>query len=347
MEKFCNVGTFDAGVFTPGLSGAGAPGAAPMTMDAAGVASGGAFLVSELEKRDTLLRKPLDNFTYPRDININTGGGWVDYVSAQSIAYGITGGSGGGLVHAGGANGIPLVSASVEKGLYKAHIFAAGLRVMFVEMQKAAQIGRSLDQMLTDGIRKAYDKHMDQNVYTGIDEYGTTGLLNDPEATETAVAAGAAGSAQWAKKTPDEILADVNGALTANWAAAEYDETALPNHILIPYEQYTDILTRKVTELATETILDFLMKNNAAVKNGGSLYIGPTRWCKGAGTGGADRMAVYVNHSRFVSMDELVPLGRIMSGPNVANVCYDTAYMANISQVQLLYPQTVAYYDGI
>ena len=316
-------------------------------MDAAGVASGGAFLVSELEKRDTLLRKPLDNFTYPRDININTGGGWVDYVSAQSIAYGITGGSGGGLVHAGGANGIPLVSASVEKGLYKAHIFAAGLRVMFVEMQKAAQIGRSLDQMLTDGIRKAYDKHMDQNVYTGIDEYGTTGLLNDPEATETAVAAGAAGSAQWAKKTPDEILTDVNGALTANWAAAEYDETALPNHILIPYEQYTDILTRKVTELATETILDFLMKNNAAVKNGGSLYIGPTRWCKGAGTGGADRMAVYVNHSRFVSMDELVPLGRIMSGPNVANVCYDTAYMANISQVQLLYPQTVAYYDGI
>ena len=57
---------------------------------------------------------------------------------------------------------------------------------------------------------------------------------------------------------------------------------------------FANILTRKVTELATETILDFLMKNNAAVKNGGSLYIGPTRWCKGAGTGGADRMAVYV-----------------------------------------------------
>ena len=218
---------------------------------------------------------------------------------------------------------------------------------MFVEMQKAAQIGRSLDQMLTDGLRKAYDKHMDQNVYTGIDEYGTTGLLNDPEATETAVSTGAVGSTQWAQKDPDEILFDVNAALTANWAAAEYDETALPNHILIPYEQYTDILTRKVTELATETILDFLLKNNAATKNGGRLYIGPTRWCRGAGTGGADRMVVYVNNSRFVSVDELVPLGRVMSGPNVANVCYDTAYMANISQVQLLYPQTLAYYDGI
>ena len=347
MEKFQNTGTFDAGVFTPGLSGASAPGGAPMTMDAAGIASGGAFLVSELEKRDTLLRKPLDSFTYPRDININTGGGWVDYVSAQSVAYGLTGGSGSGAVHAGGANGIPIVNANVNKALYKAHMFAAGIRILFVEMQRASQIGRSLDNILTDGLRMAYDKHMDQNVYTGMEEYGTTGLLNDPEAVETTVSTGASGKTEWAKKTPDEILADVNAALTANWAAADYDPTALPNHILIPYEQYADILTRKVTELAAETILDFLMKNNAAVKNGGSLYIGPTRWCKGAGTGETDRMAVYCNHSRFVSMDELVPLSRVMSGPNVAEVCYDTAYMANISQVQVFYPQTLAYYDGI
>ena len=46
-------------------------------------------------------------------------------------------------------------------------------------------------------------------------------------------------------------------------------------------------------------------------------------------------------------MDELVPLNRIMSSPNVTNVCYGTAYMANISQVQVLYPQCIAYYDGI
>ena len=311
MNQFQNIGTFDAGVFTPGLSGGTAGGAGVPTMDAAGIASGGAFLVSELEKRDPLLRKPLTSYTYPRDININTGGGWVDYVSAMSVAYGITGGSGSGAVHAGGANGIPLVSANVDKGIYKAHVFAAALRVMFVDMQKANFVGRSLDQMLTDGLRTAYDKHMDQHVYMGLEEYGTTGLLNDPDAAETVVANGAKGSAKWADKTPEEILADVNAALMANWAAAEYDETAMPNHILLPYEQYSDILTRKVTELATETILDFLMKNNAAVKNGGSLYIGPTRWCKGAGTGKTDRMAVYVHNPRFLSMDELVPLNRV------------------------------------
>ncbi len=46
-------------------------------------------------------------------------------------------------------------------------------------------------------------------------------------------------------------------------------------------------------------------------------------------------------------MDELVPLSRIMSAPNVTNICYDTAYMANISEVQLMYGTTMLYVDGI
>lgn len=346
---FTNVGTYDAGVFTSGKGGAGVVSGVP-TMDAAGIASGGAFLVSELEKRDPMIRKPLTSFTYPRDININTGGGWVDYVSAMSVAYGITGGSGDGLVNAGGANGIPVVQASVDKGVFKAHVFAAALRIMFVDMQKSNFIGRSLDQLLQDGIRLSYDKHMDENIYVGLAKYGSTGLINNPDAVETTVednGATSGASTKWADKTPAQILADINTAITATWAAAEYDESAMPNHILIPYEQYTYILNTMVTDLATETIMDFVLKNNVAAKNGGSLFIGATKWCKGAGTSDSDRMVVYVNHERFVNVDELVPMSRVMSAPNVTNVCYDTAYMANVSEVQVLYPQTITYWDGI
>lgn len=344
MNKFTNVGTFDAGVVK--FAGAAPAGAVP-TMDAAGIASGGAFLVSELEKRDPMIRKPLTSVTYPRDIVIQTGGGWVDYVSAMSVAYGITGGSADSPVQAGGSNGLPIVQASVDKGLYKAHTFAVALRVMFQDMQRANFIGRSIDQLLQDGVRMAFDKHQDENIYMGLTQYGTTGLVNNPDATETTVAKGAANSTNWESKTPAEILNDVNTALTATWAAAGYDLDALPNHIIIPYEEYTYILTTPVTDLATETIYDYILKNNVANKNGGSLYIGATRWCQGAGTSGTDRMVVYVNNERFVKADELVPLSRIMSAPNVANVCYDTAYMANLSEVEVMYPQTITYWDGI
>lgn len=337
------MGTFNAAPIVS--KGAGANGT--FTMDAAGIASGGAFLTSELEKRDPLIRKPLSSITYPRDININVGGGWVDYISATSVSYGVTGGSENGPVAAGGANALPIVQASVDKGLWKTHVFATALRVMFVDMQKSNFIGRSLDQLLQDGVRLTYDKHMDANVYVGLSEYGTTGLVNNPDAVETTVANGAAGTATWKTKTPAEILADVNSAITAVWTAAEYDTEAMPNHILIPYEQYTYIMNTPVTALATETILDYIEKNNVAAKNGGSLYVGAVRWCKGAGTGNTDRMVVYVNHERYINVDELVPLTRAMTQPNATNFCYDTAYAANLSEVQVYYPQTIAYFDGI
>ena len=343
--SFTNVGTTNAGVFT--ASAGGAMTAVP-TMDAGGIQTGGAFLVSELEKRDPMIRKPLTSVTYPRDIVIQSGGGWVDYVSAMSVAYGLTGGAGASPVTAGGSNGIPVVQASVDKGVFKAHTFAAALRVMWQDMQRANYIGRSLDNLLQDGVRMAYDKHMDQNTYVGVEEYKTTGLVNHPDATETTAAAtGTSSGTAWSTKTPDQILSDVNTALLTVWAANGYDLSAIPNHILLPYEQYNYIMTTKVTDLATETIYDFLMKNNVAAKNGGDLFIGATAWCKGAGTGSSDRMVVYVNHERFVKEYELVPLSRIMSQPNVENVCYDTAYMANISEVQLFYPTSILYMDKI
>lgn len=340
-----NVGNYNGGTFV--MPRSAASDSAVPTMDAAGIQSGGAFLVSELEKRDMKIREPLTSVTYPRDVVLDVGGGWVDYASAMSVAYGIAGGSGSSPVTAGGANAIPVVQASLDKGIFKAHVFAAALRVMFVDMQKSNYIGRSLDQMLQKGVRLAYDKHMDENIYSGITEYGTTGLVNNADVTVTTAATGTGGDTEWSTKTPDEILKDINDALTATWAAAEYDEDAMPNHILLPYEQYTYILNSKVTDLATETILDFVQKNNIATKNGRDLFIAPTKWCKGAGVDSADRMVVYVNHEDYVKAEEFVPLSRIMTAPVVTSVCYDTAYMANVSELEVFYPQTMLYVDGI
>lgn len=348
--SFQNIGTFDAGVVKSNASPA--VGGVPV-MDAAGIASGGAFLVSELEKRDPVIRKPLTSFTYPRDIVIQSGGGWVDYVSAMSVGYGTTGGSGSSLVQAGGSNGLPIVQADVQKGIYKAHTVAMALRVMFQDMQRANFIGRSIDQLLQDGVRMTYDKHMDQNAYVGFEDYDTTGLVNNPAATETTVSQGASTKTNWVDKTPNEILNDVNTALTATWAQAGYDLDAIPNHILIPYEEYTYIMNTPFTlvsegaQVAFSSIYEYIKQHNITNANGGDLYIGATQWCKGVGTSNTDRMVVYVNNERFVKMDELVPLNRNMTAPNPANFCYDTAYSANVSEVEAFYPQTITYWDGI
>lgn len=318
-------------------------------MDEAGIASGQAFLTSELEKRDTLVRTPLSSFTYGRDITVRVGGGWVDFVSAMQVGYGITGGSGDSLVAAGGANGLPIVQADFSKGLYKAHAVAAALRVMWIDMQKNSLTGRNYDALLRDGLRMAYDKHLDENTYVGFKAYDTTGILNNPDVVVTdAAATGTASSTKWKDKTPDQILADFNGAILAAWENAGYDLDAVPNHAVLPYEQYNYIATTRVSELAEKTILTFLMENNVATQNGSDLFIGASNWCKGAAAdGSSDRMVVYCNKERFIAEDELVPLTRAMTSAVTTNFCYDTAYAANVSEVQVFYANTMIYVDKI
>ncbi|MDR0905768.1 MAG: DUF2184 domain-containing protein [Oscillospiraceae bacterium] len=334
-----NVGTYDAGV-------AGQKGR-PISMRDSAIRSGQAFLTSELAKRDTLIREPLNSTTYQRDIDIKVGGGWAKNINAMNIDFGVTGGSNDGVISAGGANGIPVVQANLEDDIYKAHIFNIALRVGWIDAQRENFAGRSLEDLLTDGIRIAYDKHMDANVYVGFARYGTSGLLNNPFVTAQNAATGDSGSTQFEGKTADEILADINSAIVAAWAASAYDRSAIPNHALMPYEQYSYIATQKVSPLAEKTILTFLEENNIARKNGSDLFIGATAYCKGTGAANTDRLVVYRNDRKFLGLDELVPLMRSMTSPNTDAFAYDTIYAANISEVEVFYTQPIAYRDGI
>jgi hypothetical protein len=346
-----NYGKFNAGIVGPkaGVSGIARfndSGTVRHFNDAA-IASGGAFLVSELEKRDPKIKEPLTSITYTRDVPIKVGGGWVEYISALNIDFGVTGGSGNGTVSAPGANGSPIVQMNLGKDTFGAHVFSSILRVPFVDMQRQQITGKSLDALLTDGIRLTYDKHMDANAYIGLSDYGTTGLINNPNITAASVATGAGGSTAWANKTADEILADVNSAVLAVWAAAQYDLSALPNHVLIPHAQYNILATTKVSQAADKTVLEFLLDNNIAKRNGKSLIIAACPWCAGAGASSTDRMVVYCHNEKFLALEELVPLSRTMTQPNVEALAYDSVYMANVSELELFYTQTIRYADGI
>lgn len=334
MANYQNVGTFDLDTMQGG--------AKPFAMDAAGIASGQAFLTGELEKRDMLVRTPLTSFTYTRDIPIRVGGGWAEYVSAMNVGYGITGGSGDNLIQAASVDGIPLVQANFGKDLWKTHIISAGTRIFWVDMQRGNMTGRNLDTLLRDGLRMTYDKHMDENTYVGFARYGTTGLINNADVTVTSA------STTFANATsPDDILDIINTAILDAWAAAGYDLDAIPNHIIMPYEQYNYIATTRIGQLAEKTILTFLLENNVAKQNGSDLFIGATAWCKAAGAGGVDRMVVYCNKERYIAMDELVPLTRAMTTPNAERFSYDTAYAGNVSEVEVFYTQPIVYVDGI
>jgi len=308
-------------------------------------AGGMAFLVGELEKVDPKLREPLTSVTWQRDIVAKTGGGWVESTSTHNVSYATAGGNEDGII-GGQANDIPVMAADIGKDVYKVFTWGHILKVPFVDQAKLNQIGRSLENILDTGIRLNYQKTLDQNVYRGFPAYGTTGLSNDVNVTTAMVAAGA-GGLTWAVKTPDEILDDINQALTAAWVASEYDLSGMPNHILIPPTQYTYLVTRKVSDAGNISILQYLLDNNIGRNQGVEICIAPSRWCVGAGTGGTDRMIVYVNDEDKVQFDITVPINRVMTQPSVNDMAYLTAYASQIGQVKFLYYQPARYVDGI
>lgn len=315
-------------------------------LDAAGISTGMAFLEGELEKRDPKIREPLTSVTWPRDIVAESGGGWVDFTSTMNVDYATSGGNDNSLV-GGATDVISLVQANINKDVYKVFTWAQGMKIPFVDSQKFQTIGRSIDSILDRGVRLNYNKSVDQLVYRGFTSVGFTGLVNDVNIVRSIAPNGAAGSPLWQNKTVDEILWDVNKTLTEAWAASEYDESAIPNHLLLPPDKYAYIVSTRIGTSGDENILDYLLRNNLATNRGGNLYIAPCRWCSGAGIGNTDRMVAYVNDRDKVYFDLPVPLTRAMTQPVALQFAYITIYAAQMGQVKWLYYQPARYMDGI
>lgn len=315
-------------------------------LDAAGIATGMAFLEGELEKRDPKIREPLTSVTWPRDIVAETGGGWVDFTSTMNVDYATSGANDGSLV-GGATDVITTVQANVNKDIFRVFTWAQAMKIPFVDSQKFQTIGRSIDSILDKGIRLNYNKSIDQLVYQGFKNVGITGLVNDDNVVNSLAPNGASGDTLWSSKTVDEILWDINKALVEAWAASEYDESAIANHILLPPAKYAYIQSTRIGTSGDESILSYILKNNLAANQGKSLTIVPCRWCTGAGIGGKDRMVVYVNDKDFLYFDLPVPLTRAMTQPVALQFAYVTIYAAQMGQIKWMYYQPARYVDGI
>lgn len=315
-----------------------------MSYDAGGMA----FLVGELEKRDPSLNEPLSAVTWQRDMPVKTGGGFVDSVASFNVSYGSSGGTDDGLMGQ-DTNELPVIQADIGKDQVPVFIWGHILKVPMIDQEKLQKIGRSLEQIYDKGLRLAHDKKLDENVYYGFPRHGTYGLVNNPNVSTVTAAAHTNGGTdtEWSKKTADEILVDINRCLELTITASEYDNRGMANHILLPWEQFTDISTRKVGVTGDKSILTYVLENNIAKQVGIDLEILPAKQCKQAGTGSADRMVAYRNEEDMVRMNITVPLKRLFTQPSAAHIAYLTPFVTQFSSLEWLYMTHAVYMDGI
>ncbi|OOM73992.1 hypothetical protein CLPUN_42300 [Clostridium puniceum] len=310
-------------------------------------ASGGLlFLTGELEKQDERLLEPLTSLTAPRDIDMLPGGGWTSITSNVFVDYRTTGDDEDSIIGSETTN-IPVSQADISKDVFKVHTFSEILRAPLFDELKLQQVGKSLSQILDDGIRLNHSKMIDRNVYVGISKTGTYGLINNPNIVAISAVNGAAGSPLWSKKTPVEIMNDINQLLTNTVTDSGYDLSGMANRVLIDWANYSYIANTPVTLAGTQSILNYLLENNIASNQGINLEIFPCRWCTGAGIGSTQRMVAYVKAPNRVNVDLPVPLSRVMTAPNTTSGSYETIFASQFSQVKYLYYSCAGYIDGI
>lgn len=306
-----------------------------------------AYYVNQLENLDKRLYEPLTSVTWGRDIKLRAG----VTMSRESTSFIRSAFAGAGTLGSVGnmpwisaeTTAIPGVSINGQKVVLPLRLLAREVSFTSVELERSQLTGQPIDAQKLDALNTLYQMNTDQMVYKGSADVGATGLINSAEVTIYDVPNGISGSPLWANKTPDEILADVNALIQGTWQASAY--AVCPSKLLLPPLQFSYIASQKVSSAGNVSILKFLKENCIALSvNGKELDIQPVKWLTGAGVGDVNRMVAYTNEEDRVRFP-MVPIRRETS--YYQGIRFIAPYLWAFGQMELVYPETVRYGDGI
>jgi hypothetical protein len=246
----------------------------------------------------------------------------------------------------GGAFDVPYASTEMAQATRNFHLAAIGYEWNTQELQRAAKLGRSLSADKAQAAVQAADRFIYGIAMTGQNargesEKGWTGFTNDANAPAANVPNDGTGSARtFASKTADQILRDLNEAITA--VETGTGETHIANTVVLPTSEYNRIATTRLSDTGS-TILSFLQANNVA---GAGLRILKSRALETAGQSNSKRMIAYDNNPQVLRF--------LLPGPHQflpafqkSSLVYEVAGIMNVGGLDVRLPKAIVYRDGI
>lgn len=133
------------------------------------------------------------------------------------------------------------------------------------EMRASRMAGKSLDARKAESARYQIDNLTNKIAWRGDEASGLMGVLSTGQNVPLyTITNGAASKADWASKTADEILADING--MQKQVARVTKNVERPDTLCVPSDVYMDISTRRIPDTAT-TVKAFLLANAPYLKD--------------------------------------------------------------------------------
>lgn len=302
-----------------------------------------AFLTPQLYRIETevyMTRYP--SFDITRFMSVDTSGSMWD---VGTLVYSMDN-VGQAEYLAGGAFDMPYASNKMSQATLPYHLAGIGYEWNTQEMQRAAMLGRSLSSDKAQAAKQAADRFIYGIAMTGKTprgeaEKGGTGFTNNGSAPSAQVAAdGTSSSRLWSAKTADQILRDINAALTA--VETGTGETSVADTLVLPTSLYNYVASTRIDNTGV-TILQFLQANNAAGEN---LTILKSRALETAGTGGTTRMVAYENNPQVVKFHLPGP-HQFLPAFQKSSLVYEVAGIMNVGGVEVRLPKAMVYRDSM
>lgn len=315
-----------------------------------------AFLTTALAKLITKPAEPKYWVTYGKDVDLDYGGGFVDFVQQYEVNW-------AGIMNefrnvmGNNSNYIPRVNAGLNQKKYEVYTFEVAYDLRFVELEKMKQldITKSINDIYRDAIVAGGDLFAQKVCYEGIGD--KKGLFNHDDKVQVTMIDNTGASTThvgFRGLTDEAIVSWFNGMFAHYLRNSNNNLGILPNRILVPTFVGQE-LTGRMSALYSNTLRKFLEQFNLAKDEAEDPNFKVTILSRpgldNIGTNNVGRIVAYRKDKDFVRMDVPYKMQHFITLPNIDKMSYTSAFVMQISEIILPYNQNntelgvVSYWD--
>lgn len=310
-----------------------------------------AFLTTTLAKLHKDVYEPITNYTYAEDVEMDNGGGFVDYIEYYITDWAAIANEMRNLF---GNNGnlIPRVNANLDQKRVAVHTFEIAYDLRFVDLEKMKQIQlqKSIQQIYEDSIMAGWNFFVENIAYLGTK--GGTGLFNSPDVLVNMIDNSTATGKGFQGCADDVIVSWFNGVFAVYLKNSNMNPNILPDTFLVPSFVGSD-LSGRFSTLYTSNLRKFIKEFNMGVdETDGKLKVDiRTRGrLDDLGTGAHGRIVAYRKNKKFVRLDVPYTLQHYITLPNIERMSYTSSFVGQVSDLQMPYNRKgefgiVSYWD--
>jgi hypothetical protein len=206
------------------------------------------------------------------------------------------------------------------------------------DIRRARMAGKPLSTRKAEAARRANDTRINNIAFWGDEESGIVGILNHPNISKYVIPGdGSSSATEWASKTAEQIIRDMNAAVSSVVDATNGVE--IPDTMLLPIKQYNLIAGMLMPDSSGFTVLKFFLENNPYITTVKAVHE-----LKGADDGD-DVMLIYRNSSDALSLE--LPLPFTQLAPQRKNLEFVVPCESSTAGIIVYYPLSVCLASGI